>query len=46
MPGAQSFDLRVYVLVGASLLGAGSLAAFLPARRAVRASPALALRYE
>jgi ABC-type lipoprotein release transport system permease subunit len=46
MPGAHSFDLRVYVLVGVSLLGAGSLAAFLPARRAVRASPALALRYE
>jgi putative ABC transport system permease protein len=46
MPGARSFDLGVFLIVGAALLGAGSVAAFLPARRAVRASPALALRYE
>ncbi|MEO8184131.1 MAG: FtsX-like permease family protein [Deltaproteobacteria bacterium] len=46
LPGGNGFDVRVCAIVALALALAGSLASFIPARRAVRASPATALRYE
>jgi len=46
LPDGGGFDVRVCAVVALALALAGSLASFIPARRAVRASPATALRYE
>jgi putative ABC transport system permease protein len=44
--GAAAFDATVFVSVLAVVAGAGALASFLPALRAVRIPPATALRHE
>jgi predicted permease len=46
IPGTRSFDLRVCLVVAVTLVAAGTLAAWVPARRALRVSPAAALRYD
>jgi hypothetical protein len=46
IPAVHAFDLGVYTRVALSLGLSGALASFVPALRAVRVSPALALRYE
>ncbi|MEO8183378.1 MAG: ABC transporter permease [Deltaproteobacteria bacterium] len=46
IPGTPSFDLRVCLVVAVTLVGAGTLAAWVPARRALRVPPGAALRYD
>jgi putative ABC transport system permease protein len=46
IPGIRAFDPGVSALVAVCLGTAGAIASFLPAWRALRASPAAALRYE
>jgi predicted permease len=46
LPGISTFDLGAFVLAPLALLLAGLLACYLPARRATRVDPMIALRYE
>jgi predicted permease len=46
LPGVGRFDVLVYVGVALLLAGAGLAASYLPARRATRINPVLALRCE
>jgi ABC-type antimicrobial peptide transport system permease subunit len=46
LPGIGAFDLTVYAVIAAILGSAGLLACLIPAWRAVRIPPAIALRYE
>jgi putative ABC transport system permease protein len=44
--GATSFDVMIVIVIAAILGIAGTIASLLPALRAIRISPAMALRYE
>jgi len=44
--GVSATDLPTYLLVALLLLGVATLASYLPARRAMRVDPNVALRYE
>jgi putative ABC transport system permease protein len=44
--GVSSTDLATYAIVAALVLAVAGIAAFLPARRASRVDPLIALRYE
>jgi ABC-type antimicrobial peptide transport system permease subunit len=40
------FDPLTFIIAAAVLMGASALASYLPARRAARVDPTVALRYE
>ncbi len=44
--GVNATDPLTYLAVSALLIGIAALAAYVPARRAARISPSVALRYE
>ncbi len=44
--GVRAYDMGTFVLIGVLLSGVSLLASFMPARRATRVDPLVALRYE